>query len=181
MKRIKLSLLTLSVFGLISFSCSNTEMESRIAKLEGKVAELEGKGSTIPTINSVQPNNTPTPVADVKPDGPLPEFKFNETNHDFGNINEGDVVEHTFSFTNAGQAPLIISNAAGSCGCTIPKWPKEPIPVGGSGEILVQFNSKNKPGVQNKTVTITSNTYPKISKLNIKALVAAKPKTNNPS
>ena len=179
MKRIKLSLLTLSVFGLITFSCSNAEMESRIAKLEGKVAELEGKGGAS-TINSIQPANN-TPVVEEKPDGPLPEFKFNETNFDFGNINEGDVVEHTFAFTNAGQAPLIISNAAGSCGCTIPKWPKEPIPVGGTGEILVQFNSKNKPGVQNKTVTITSNTYPKITKLNIKALVAAKPKTNNPS
>lgn len=180
MERIKLSLLTLSVFGLISFSCSNTEMESRIAKLEGKVAELEDKGGAVPSINSITPA-TSTPVAETKPEGPTPEFKFNETAFDFGNINEGDVVEHTFSFTNAGQAPLIISNAAGSCGCTIPKWPKEPIPVGGTGEILVQFNSANKPGVQNKTVTITSNTYPKLTKLNIKALVAAKPKTNNPS
>ena len=180
MKRIKLSLLTLSVFGLISFSCSNAEMESRIAKLEGKVAELEGKGNTAPSINSIKSASN-TPAVEVKPEGPTPDFKFNETAFDFGNINEGDVVEHTFSFTNAGQAPLIISNAAGSCGCTIPKWPKEPIPVGGTGEILVQFNSANKPGVQNKTVTITANTYPKITKLNIKALVAAKPKTNNPS
>ncbi|MEL6561447.1 MAG: DUF1573 domain-containing protein [Bacteroidota bacterium] len=180
MKRIKLSLLALSVFGLISFSCSNTEMESRIAKLEGKVAELEGKGTSTPSINSIKSASN-TPAVEVKPEGPTPEFKFNESSFDFGNINEGDVVEHTFSFTNAGQAPLIISNAAGSCGCTIPKWPKEPIPVGGTGEILVQFNSANKPGVQNKTVTITANTYPKISKLNIKALVAAKPKVNNPS
>ncbi len=179
MERIKLSLLTLSVFGLISFSCSNTDVESRIAKLEGKVAELEGKGGAAPSISSIKPANAP--VAETKPEGPTPEFKFGETAFDFGNINEGDVVEHVFSFTNAGQAPLIISNAAGSCGCTIPKWPKEPIPVGGTGEILVQFNSANKPGVQNKTVTITANTYPKISKLNIKALVAAKPKTNNPS
>lgn len=180
MKRIKLSLLTLSVFGLISFSCSNTEMESRIAKLEGKVAELEGKGSNTPSINSIKPASN-TPAVEVKPEGPTPEFKFNESSFDFGNINEGDVVEHTFAFTNNGQAPLIISNAAGSCGCTIPDWPKEPIPVGGTGEILVQFNSANKPGVQNKTVTITANTYPKITKLNIKALVAAKPKVNNPS
>lgn len=177
MNRIKLSLLTMSIFGVLSFSCTNSDTEARLAKLEGKVAELEDKGTATPRATTPRT----TPVVEEKPSGPLPEFKFGETAHDFGNINEGDVVEHTFTFTNAGQAPLIISNAAGSCGCTIPKWPKEPIPVGGTGEILVQFNSANKPGVQNKTVTITANTYPKISKLNIKALVAAKPKTDNPS
>ncbi|MGB3466303.1 MAG: DUF1573 domain-containing protein [Cyclobacteriaceae bacterium] len=177
MNRIKASLLTLSVIGMMAFSCTNPETESRIAKLEGKVAELEDNGTVTPTATTP----STTPVVEEKPSGPLPEFKFSKTAHDFGNIDEGDVVEHTFTFTNAGQAPMIISNAAGSCGCTIPKWPKEPIPVGGTGEILVQFNSANKPGVQNKTVTITANTYPKISKLNIKALVAAKPKTNNPS
>ena len=166
------------VIGLISFSCSNAEMESRIAKLEGKVAELEDKNSPIPTAPSINPT---TPVVEEKPDGPLPDFKFTQTAHDFGNINEGDVVEHTFTFTNAGQAPLIISSATGSCGCTIPQWPKEPIPVGGTGEIQVQFNSKNKPGAQSKTVTITANTFPKITKLNIKALVAAQQKADNPS
>ncbi|MEL7221273.1 MAG: DUF1573 domain-containing protein [Bacteroidota bacterium] len=153
-------------------------MESRIAKLEGKVAELEDKGSPSPIAPAI---NTAAPVKEEKPDGPVPEFKFTQTAHDFGNINEGDVVEHTFTFTNAGQAPLIISAATGSCGCTIPQWPKEPIPVGGSGEIQVQFNSKNKPGAQSKTVTITANTYPKITKLNIKALVAAQQKANNPT
>ena len=179
MERIKSSLLTKLVIGVISFGCSNAEMESRLAKLEGKVAELEGKGGTVP--NAPVINNASTPVVEEKPTGPTPEFKFTQTAHDFGNINEGDVVEHTFSFTNAGQAPLIISSATGSCGCTIPQWPKEPIPVGGQGEILVQFNSKNKPNAQSKTVTITANTYPKITKLNIKAFVAPQPKTNNPS
>ena len=166
------------VIGLVAFGCSNANVESRIAELEGKVAALEGKGSSN-TISA--PTVKPAVAPEVKPEGPLPEFKFTEMNHDFGNINEGDVVEHTFTFTNAGQAPLIITNAAGSCGCTIPQWPREPIPVGGSGEIQVQFNSKNKPGTQNKTVTITANTYPKVTKLNIKALVASQPKTNNPS
>lgn len=179
MSTLKLNLLALSVFGIFAFSCSNAELESRLAKVEGEVAELKGKGNVSPSPISAARTNTPAP--EVKPEGPLPEFKFDETSYDFGNINEGDVVEHVFKFANTGQAPLIISNAAGSCGCTIPKWPKEPIPVGGTGEILVQFNSKNKPGVQQKTVTITSNTYPKITKLNIKSLVAAAAKNNNPS
>ena len=73
---------------------------------------------------------------------------------------------------------LIISSATASCGCTVPEWPKEPIPVGEEGEIAVRFNSAKKPGVQNKTITITANTYPKINRLRIKANVA---KADNPS
>lgn len=157
-------------------SCGNTETESRITKLEGRVAALEGGGSvsstsTSPTITPVN-NTTPAVATPVeKPDGPLPAFSFGEALHDFGTINDGDVVEHIFAFTNNGEAPLIISDAKGSCGCTVPEWPKEPIPVGGTGEIKVKFNSKNKPGVQNKTVTITANTWPATNRLQIKANV----------
>lgn len=165
--------------GALVASCSNKETEARIAKLEGKIAELEAKnGGVRPTTPSV---TSTTPVASqpsVKPDGPLPSFEFGKEDHDFGTINEGDIVDHVFTFANNGDAPLIISSATASCGCTVPQWPKEPIPVGGSGEIKVQFNSRNKPGIQNKTVTITSNTFPKISRLKIKANVV---KSGNPS
>lgn len=159
----------------IIMSCSDKEMEKRIQKLEGKVAELESKNG--PRVNTPAANTT-TPVADEKPEGPLPSFAFNESTFDFGTINEGDVVDHTFTFTNTGEAPLIISSATASCGCTVPQWPKEPIPVGGTGEIKVQFNSRNKPGIQNKTISITANTYPKINRLNIKANVQ---KSGDPS
>jgi hypothetical protein len=108
---------------------------------------------------------------DEAPEGPLPTFQFSKESHDFGTIAEGDVAKHTFTFKNTGEAPLIIESAKGSCGCTVPKWPREPIPVGGDGEIEVAFNSKGKPGIQNKTVTITANTYPKITKISIKANV----------
>ncbi|MBL6446166.1 DUF1573 domain-containing protein [Fulvivirga sp. 29W222] len=141
---------------------NNKEAEKKIAELENRLAEVEG-------------NKTPTtPEAtkpEEKPEGPLPEFKFEEDFHDFGTINEGDVVKHTFKFTNTGEAPLIIQNAQGSCGCTVPTWPKEPIPVGGTGEVVAEFNSKGKPNVQNKTVTITANTWPKQTRLRIKAEV----------
>jgi hypothetical protein len=176
MKRVIRLVLFVMVGGLIA-SCTNKEMEQRIAKLEGKVAELETK-------NGIRATNTPniTPQAanqpEVKPDGPVPAFAFSESVHDFGTIQEGDIVSHVFSFTNNGEAPLIISNAAATCGCTVPDWPKEPIPVGGTGEIKVQFNSRSKPGIQNKTVTITANTYPKITRLNIKANVI---KSENPT
>lgn len=168
MKRNTLNLFVLGLVGVLAFSCSNKELESRIAKLEGKVAELETKNGVTATTAKPKPAAEP----EVKPEGPLPSFEFAEESHDFGAINEGDVVEHVFKFTNTGDAPLIISSATASCGCTVPLWPKEPIPVGEEGEIQVRFNSAKKSGVQNKTITITANTYPKTNRLRIKANVA---------
>ena len=152
---------------MIVFSCSNKELESRIAKLEGKIAQLETKNGARTT--PVAP--TSSQQLKVKPEGPLPAFKFSEESFDFGTITEGDVVDHIFSFVNEGEAPLIISSATASCGCTVPVWPKAPIAPGEQGEIKVQFNSRSKPGVQNKTVTVTANTYPKVTRLKIKANV----------
>ena len=85
----------------------------------------------------------------------------------FGTIQQGDSPEFTFTFKNTGNEPMIISNAKGSCGCTVPKWPKEPIAPGEMGEINVKFNSKNKKGSQNKTVTLTANTTPPNTKLRV--------------
>lgn len=171
-----------AMFGLALVGCSNSDLEKRVSRLEGRVAELEGGGTAISRANAVtsQAQNT-NKVAEpeVKPEGPLPTFAFAEDNHDFGKINEGDVVEHIFSFENTGDAPLIISNAKGSCGCTVPEWPKEPIAVGEKGEIKVKFNSRKKPGIQNKTVTITANTFPKQTRLRIKADVNPAPKEDS--
>jgi len=86
-----------------------------------------------------------------------PEIKFEVETYDFGTIKQGDKVVYDFNFTNAGKEPLIITNAQGSCGCTVPVWPKEPIAKGGKGIINVEFNSAGKMGTQDKTVTITSN------------------------
>ena len=112
----------------------------------------------------------------------FPVMTFAQTEHDFGTINEGDVVEHTFSFTNTGKAPLVIVSAKGSCGCTVPKWPKEPIAPGATGEMLVKFNSNGKPNLQTKQVTITANTEAGKETLKIKAMVTpkAKPASGTP-
>ena len=90
---------------------------------------------------------------------------------DFGLIQQGDEPEFKFTFVNNGSEPMIISNAKGSCGCTVPKWPKEPIPPNGTGEISVKFNSKNKKGAQNKTVTLTANTTPPTTKLRVTGMI----------
>ncbi|GAA4275876.1 DUF1573 domain-containing protein [Aquimarina mytili] len=106
----------------------------------------------------------------------LPIMTFSITDHDFGVINEGDIVEHSFTFTNTGKTPLLIVSAKGSCGCTVPEWPKEPIAPGASGTLLVSFNSNGKPNMQNKQVTITTNTKKGKEILKIKAMVTPKNK-----
>ncbi|MBL3654581.1 DUF1573 domain-containing protein [Fulvivirga sp. 2943] len=163
---------------IFAVSCSsNKESEKRIAELENRINELEGTSAGA----GVASGNSATPVEpEVKPEGPLPAFAFEEEEFDFGTIDEGDVVEHTFKFKNTGDAPLIIQNAVGSCGCTVPTWPKEPIPVGGTGEVTAKFNSKGKSNAQNKTVTLTANTWPKQTRLRIKAQVNPSETTDGP-
>lgn len=104
----------------------------------------------------------------------LPEIAFAEDFHNFGEIEEGVVVEHVFRFTNEGEGPLIISNAQGSCGCTVPDWPRQPIAPGASGEIKVSFNSAGRAGKQDKRVTLTTNAVPQTKVLNITSTVLAK-------
>jgi hypothetical protein len=92
----------------------------------------------------------------VKTNGPL--ITWEKSTHDFGDISQGDKVEQLFTFTNTGTEPLIITNVEVTCGCTTPKgWPRDPVAVGGKGEILVSFNSTGKFGRQNKVVTVISN------------------------
>ena len=106
--------------------------------------------------------------------GDYPVMTFDEREHDFGTISEGETVEHTFTFTNTGNAPLVVTNAKGSCGCTVPTWSKEPIAPGESGTMVVKFNSNGKPNQQIKTVNITANTEAGKELIKIKAFVTPK-------
>jgi hypothetical protein len=106
--------------------------------------------------------------------GPTTGIKYENDRFNFGVIDEGEVIKHIFKFTNTGNEPLVISNAKGSCGCTVPTWPKEPIPPGASGEIKIEFNSKGKPGPQSKRVTVTANTNPTETFLEISGEVKGK-------
>jgi hypothetical protein len=100
------------------------------------------------------------------------KMDFKKEVHDYGNIKNGANGTCTFEFTNTGNAPLIISNAAGSCGCTVPTWPKEPIAPGAKGEITVKYDTK-RTGEFTKTVTLTSNSSEPNKVLTIKGNVAA--------
>ena len=126
--------------------------------------------------NTATPNVTPTATAATQvPNGPTTTMTFGEPTHDFGKIMDGDKVEHVFLFENTGSEPLVISNAKGSCGCTVPDWPKDPIKPGATGEIKVVYNSKGKGKVggknENKTVTITANTNPPETRIFVKGIV----------
>ena len=97
---------------------------------------------------------------DGPPVGPTTTIEFEETTYDFGEMEEGVRVTQVYTFTNTGDQPLIFSNARGSCGCTVPQWPREPIAPGETASITVEFNTKNKLGKRNQKVTLTGNTNP---------------------
>ena len=103
-----------------------------------------------------------------------PKITFAEQFWDFKNITEGEIVEHTFDFTNTGDGNLVISNVVASCGCTAPDWPKEPVKPGQKSSIKVKFNSTGKFADQSKDVTVQANTVPNETKITFKAFVNKK-------
>ncbi len=106
--------------------------------------------------------------------GKMPVIQFESTDHDFGKINEGDKVEHVYKFTNTGKADLVITSAKPSCGCTVPSFTQTPVKPGETGEIKAIFDSSGKPGMQQKTITVTLNTEKGTEMLNFKADVTPK-------
>ena len=138
-----------------------------------KAATTEAPASVAPQSTTAPPPNGN--AATTVPVGPLTSMSFEETEHDFGEITEGDKVTHIFEFKNTGDEPLVISKAQGSCGCTVPDWPREPIAVGATGEIKVQYDSRGKGQpegrAENKRVTITANTDPVNAYIYIKGKV----------
>jgi len=111
-----------------------------------------------------------------------PDIVFEETNHDFGTVTEGELATHEFNFTNKGKEPLILTNVKASCGCTTPQWPREPILPGQKGVIKAIYNSKGRPGAFTKSITITSNAKTPTKVVYIKGKVekAVPANTGNP-
>lgn len=108
-----------------------------------------------------------------------PKMEFETDVIDYGTIEQNANGVREFKFTNAGKEPLIITKAKGSCGCTVPSWPKEPIAPGEEGAIKVKY-ATNRVGPINKSVTVTSNGVPSKKTLRIKGEVKKKkkPKTS---
>lgn len=189
------NILSIGFFALL-ISCgsaqkiSKEKMEARISALEDENASLKKDMEVMKAQVRVLINSLPKPAKDARPGGggARPDSRSGSTNqvdpnatsmafektiHDFGTLKEGASVSYTFTFKNTGNKPLLISNAKGSCGCTVPSWPREAVAPGESGEIKVTFNSRGKKGKQHKSVTLTANTDPANTRLYIKADVGA--------
>ncbi len=145
------------VFCLIA--CQN---ESSSGK---SIEEIQADGKISSIIRS------PITADGIKDTINVAKIAFEASTFDFGEVTEGDIVKHTFHFTNTGKIPLVISDAHSTCGCTVPKWPKNPIAPGEKGKIDVEFNTKAKPNNQEKPVIINANTYPSVTKVYIRGFV----------
>ena len=111
--------------------------------------------------------NNPASANENADEENIPIMTLESEAHEFGKITEGEKVSYSFKFKNTGKADLIISDAKGSCGCTIPEWTKNPVTPGSSGSIGVTFDSRGKSGMQNKTVTLITNSIPNTKVLTI--------------
>jgi len=154
--KIKFNLMILVVLLVMTTACKKENVNDKEVLLD--------------TISAQRPEavETATPTAQVPADGNYPTMTFQKEEYDFGTIKQGDKVSTDFQFKNTGEADLIITSARGSCGCTVPDYPKTPIKPGETGNIKVSFDSKGKQGKTSKTVTILCNTQEgnKILKIN---------------
>jgi|AntDeeMinimDraft_4_1070355.scaffolds.fasta_scaffold02405_7 hypothetical protein len=155
----KKGILMLATVAAIAFtSCKNDknasdEMKDNTSEMTNK----SGEQSDMKSNKDMADKNEKSSSSMKNQNGEFPVMKFDQKSHDFGTITEGERVEHTFSFTNTGEAPLQITKAKGSCGCTVPEWPKGKIAPGETGKIRVNFNSRRQKNKTMKSVTLTTN------------------------
>ena len=158
---------------VLAVSCAG-ETSSNTANSR-PAAEEDSRELPVNTSPGADGNFDPAKATAQVPSGPTTTMTFSEYEYDFGTLVQGESATHIFEFTNSGDEPLIIDNCKGSCGCTVPKCPKEPIQPGEKGQIEVKFNSKSKKNQQSKRVTINANTDPAQTFLTIKAFVELEP------
>jgi len=167
--------------GLLMIGCESNGSEEGAAatsrSAEGAEVSREIAVNTSPGMDgtTVSPTDDLAKAQTPPPAGPTTTIEFAEYKYDFGTITQPESVTHMFEFTNTGDEPLVIDNCKGSCGCTVPKCPKEPIQPGAKGQIEVKFNSKGKKDAQTKKVTINANTDPPQTMLTITAFVEVDP------
>ena len=130
-------------------------------------------GTTAAMAQDTTATQAVTPIAAPAPAPVGPSIQFEEKRFDFGEIKAGDVVEHTFQFTNNGTLPLIIANVKTTCGCTATDFPKAPVMPGETASITAKFNSAGKRGQQNKVIIVESNAIQGSAQIIISTLVAA--------
>lgn len=150
------------------FCCAGLFLLFSACKSDGSGNAQKEKGPNASVIDN--PISADQPLDSTK----LARIKFDSDDFDFGDVTEGTLVKHSFKFTNTGAVPLLITNCRSSCGCTVPNWPEDPIPPGGTGEINATFNTEGRPGPQRKLIYIDANTFPGDVKILLKGIVDKK-------
>lgn len=181
--------LVVSIYNTTQLGATNLKLEEEVSNMKLMIqtgASKTGAATTVPngTMNnqgvkaiSLEQSNTPMDANtnSMVPSGPLTSIKFEKEVHSFGTVQEESENMYSFSFTNTGKEPLIIQDAKGSCGCTVPNYPKQPIMPGKSATIDVKFTPyKGQIGPAEKTVTVTANTEPMSTIVKIQANVVEK-------
>ena len=140
--------------------------ESTNIKVEFNSAGREGKQEKWIYVKTNDPNNQElkfkftgnvSVIAEVKTNSLAPQLVFTETQHDFGTVNEGQVVDYTFKFKNTGKGVLDIKNVSTSCGCTVALISSKKLEPGQEGTLRVELDTKNREGKMNRNITIQSN------------------------
>lgn len=144
MKRIKITVIFAVFSAVLAMSCSQSSSEKK------------GNADSLVAIENA------------------PKLQFLEESFDFGQLNEGDVVEHKFAFKNVGKSPLMINDVQVQCGCTVASKPDKPIGVGQQDVITVRFNTEHKAGINKKMVTVFSNAIPNQNSITFTAVVKGK-------
>lgn len=179
-ENIKIGLLAVIALTLVVDVFLTDDAPRRMAAIENNIAPQSNIAANPAPNNLVNPITNTPPAPGQQPPAPAPKLsetrakttmQFAETSHNFGTIKQDTKNTKVFKFKNTGTEPLIIEDAKGSCGCTVPKFPKEPIKPGESGDIEVVYNPGKQQGAQTKTVTITANTNPITTMINISAEV----------
>jgi hypothetical protein len=167
---VKIGLMTVIAVGLIAggyFLGGKGDTAAQKAEVVASATPANVSSEDVPGANTLDGNGTES----LQRNDPKTIMTFAQQDHDFGKINQDTENTKVFKFTNSGTKPLIIYDAKGSCGCTVPEYPKEPIAPGEEGEIKVVYKPGKQKDIQTKYVTLTSNTEPEQTKLKITAEV----------
>lgn len=154
-KTILLTILTLSVFTIAIVELSGVSKTALINKFSINTSPLHLQ--TPQDLQAQQELKAHINFQDSVAALPGTKISFDSYKYNFGKVKEGDTVNHVYVFTNTGDAPLIISDAIPTCGCTIPSFSKKPILPGKTGQIEVAFHSANQKGEVHKNIIIVSN------------------------
>ena len=168
-ENIKIALLAVIAAAVIFMA---VDQRSTASSTPATFAPLPTKTAATPPVTRAAKENfdplvPPAPMPEVA--GPTTTMGFANATHDFGKIKQNSDNKYFFKFTNTGKEPLVITNAVGSCGCTVPDYPKHPIAPGETGELRIEYKPGMQEGQQNKTVTVTANTEPSQTVLRILA------------